>query len=202
MKEIIKLLVLAFIVFKGLDTHSQIVVKGGLGLTNNIYRLKSSNDISTTTTGGFGFHLGGSHEIYLSDKLVLDPGFQFVLRSFKMEIYNINYKINMWTIEAPVNVNYYFTDNDNIRFYSISGIYIGFNLSTKAEGAAQDIGNSAGDFIRGLDFGINIGLGVEIDETFLIGLSYNQGLANIAPSVYDEKGKTAAIRLNLGYKFN
>ncbi len=202
MKNIIKLMTLLLIMFKGVDAESQFIAKGGLGLTNNSYRLKTTNEVSNTTTGGFGFHLGGSYEIYLSDSFALDPGLQFALRSYKILIENANYKISMLTIEVPVNLKFYFTDSGTIRFYSFTGLYAGINLSTKVEGRALGIGNSSEDVIKGLDFGMNMGLGMEIGERFLIGLSYNQGFANMNPVRFDDKMKTAAIRLNLGYKFN
>lgn len=124
-------------------------------------------------------------------------------------------KIKASYLELPVNLKLSFPIG-KIKVFGAFGPYVawGFSGSIKGENSYSssfgesdtekiefdiDWGTSSSDMLRRLDYGIGYGLGVEINS-FQVGASYNQGLANISS---DHRGgnsiKNKVIRLSVAY---
>jgi hypothetical protein len=115
--------------------------------------------------------------------------------------------------EIPVNAKVGF-DVDNLRITFHAGPSVGFGLfgsvrvsvdgpnGEDVESESVDWGSSDDDDVQRLDFGAQVGAGVEFSQ-FYGGLQYSHGFANIAAN--QENGRTLNNRvfsLMFGYKFD
>jgi len=123
-------------------------------------------------------------------------------------------KIKASYLELPVNLKLSFPIGA-IKVFGAFGPYLawGFSGSIKGESSYNYFeetektsieygiawGTSSYDMLRRLDYGIGYGLGIELNS-FQIGASYNQGLANIsANNDYGNSIKNSVIRLSVTY---
>ncbi|MCX6272369.1 MAG: porin family protein [Bacteroidetes bacterium] len=126
------------------------------------------------------------------------------------------YKSNINYLEIPVNGLYKFGAGPAIIFIQ-AGPYLGYALSAKLKADEKIFQNEDGtltdkydlkigtdkekDDLKPLDFGINVGAGVEF-KGITFGLQYGLGLANISPYTEDDtKIKNKVIGISVGYKF-
>lgn len=116
--------------------------------------------------------------------------------------------VNLLYIDVPLNAKASF-DLGGAKLFVLAGPYAGFGITgkykIKSEGLSieQDIewGTDEESDLKRLDFGINAGVGVQINS-FEISAGYGLGLANLAPQT--EGGYKIANRvigISLCYKF-
>ncbi len=143
-----------------------------------------------------GFHVGGVVGIGLTEKLTLEPGIQFSMKGSQSSE-DSKYKLNLNYIDIPVNLRYYFGE-DQTGFNIGVGPYFGFLMSAKAK--ADDDDTDVKDFINGLDLGLNVGLGYQLEGGFGFGASYGLGFANtIKDPIDDEKATNTNIQVSIRY---
>ena len=97
-----------------------------------------------------------------------------------------------------------------------AGPQIGFLLSSKLDyegvgpGYSESSTEDLKDFTKGIDFGLNFGLGYKMESGLNFGARYNLGLSNFwdLPSdidpefgISDFKNKNSVIQLSVGYFF-
>lgn len=190
----------------GTYANAQFIIKGGLTIHNTPINYKTTKTVAITTTAKAGFHVGGAYEIYLSDIISLQPGLQFSLRPYSFTQGDGLRNVNKLYLESPTAMKIYFLDSQSIRLYGLSGFYMGLNLSTKINGQKALLGNTTDSFQKPFDMGLVFGTGIEIDETFLISISFEPGMTNITPNgqvaQFDLQEKDRALRLSFAYKFN
>jgi len=120
--------------------------------------------------------------------------------------------LNLVYLDIPLTAKAYYNIGAS-KIYGVFGPYIGFGLSGKSkseikiigvtETDEQDVnwGSGDSDDLKRLDYGLTVGAGMEFNS-FLIGLSYNLGLANISAVTDDgQKIKNKVFGLSIGYKF-
>jgi hypothetical protein len=107
-------------------------------------------------------------------------------------------------IEIPVNVVYKF-GSGSIKFFLNAGPYFAYGIGGKTkyggESANIKFGSGDNDDLKPLDFGLNLGAGVEINN-FIISAHYELGLANLVPAPTDNaEAKNRVIGISIGYLF-
>jgi opacity protein-like surface antigen len=192
---------------------------GGLNLSN--IRVKDSE---RTFSNDFkykpGFHVGVTAEFPISKSVAFETGLLISTKGTKNSIkeadigviYESKSSINLLYLDIPITAKTYYNIGSS-KIYGAFGPYIGFGLSGKSksetilngesESDKQDVkwGSGDSDDLKRLDFGLTVGAGMEFNS-FLIGLSYNFGLANIsAVTDYGQKINTKVLGLSIGYKF-
>jgi len=156
-----------------------------------------NDDVSDLFGRQTGFQIGGTIDLPLGDMAYLESGLLYSKKGFKTP----NNKINLGYINIPIGVRYHITEiGGGSNLYVAGGLYAGFLLSANADGNKLNIGNSEEDNYKPLDFGIDGGLGVLINDQIDIRIAYELGLANIA-AFNDFKLNNAALLLSVGYKF-
>lgn len=116
-------------------------------------------------------------------------------------------------LEVPLNVGYRLEAGSAKVNFGL-GPYLGFGIAGKTKATTsitgfptteteEDIkwGNDEDSDVKPLDFGLNIGAGIEFSNIH-IGLQYGLGLANIQPKGdSDNTAKNSTIGISLGYFF-
>lgn len=146
----------------------------------------------------FGYHFGGLYEYKLNDNIAFRPKLMLSLQGDRKKGSGGSY--------SPTSIDYklmYINVPLDIKFFSkpylIMGPQIGYLVSTTKEG--PDFGDIKSKF----DYGLNFGLGYDINsffieanlyqglQTILKGRSYTNAETNITNTVF---------QLSLGYYFN
>ncbi len=193
------------IIFAGLLTLNlsaqQFGVKAGLDLTNlNL----SSTDTSVTFDMGTGYSAGAFAILELSDVLQLKPELLYSHRtsSSSSNIFGIPFVVTMNYdyIEVPINLGYMVSDRMTIN----AGPYLGLLLS--ANGVAEVLGQTEEIDMKedsnSMDYGMNIGVSYNINESMIINAGYTLGLSNILDdSDSGDSLKWSAIKISFGYIF-
>lgn len=212
MNKSIKSLLVVFFSFIVLNSFSQkFGVKAGLNLSN---MLEKDNEVtySEDYKMKLGFNVGGNIEISFNDMLSFEPGLSLSTKGYKIKMeedgVEVKGSVNLLYIDVPLNAKASF-DLGGAKLFVLAGPYAGFGITgkykVKSEGISieQDIewGTDEESDLKRLDFGINAGVGVQINS-FEISAGYGLGLANLAPQT--EGGYKIANRvigISLGYKF-
>jgi hypothetical protein len=126
----------------------------------------------------FGIQLGFILDIALSDWFYIQPGFMYIQKGreekddFTAHYLEFPFLLSLKSNLIPIRIN--------------AGPYMGLCLSSKA-----DI------FDKGFDFGLNMGLGYDIDM-FYIGVFYDYGFANMSDKKgYDFYNRTLGINFGV-----
>lgn len=183
-------------------------VKAGLNLSN----MTEKDDVHTYSNNykmKTGFHLGVTAEFPISEFFSFEPALLYSTKGFIDKDLDYKATASVNYLEIPMNAIYKINLGGTMMLIS-AGPYLGFALSGKYKGTEHgldfdesiNIGNNEDtDDIKALDYGLNIGVGVEIKQ-IIIGLQYGLGLANI--STYTGEGSKSSnkvIGISVGYKF-
>lgn len=192
---------------------------GGLNLSNMLIKDNEgtySNDLKYKP----GFHVGATAEFPISNSVAFETGLLLSTKGFKESVKETDIgailesksSLNLLYLDIPLTAKAYYNIGAS-KIYGAFGPYIGFGLSGKSKSEAtfngetqsdeQDVNWESGDSddLKRLDYGLTVGAGMEFNS-FLIGLSYNLGLANISAVTDDgQKIKNKVFGLSIGYKF-
>lgn len=177
-------------------------------------------NISGDDTSGLdsrtAFHVGIVAEIEISEKFSFQPELLYSGQGFKEsysefgasfeDVYKLDY------LNIPLMAKYYVAEGFSVE----AGPQVGFLLSAKDdwEGNYGEVTESGSedfkDFVKGIDFGLNLGVGYKMTSGLNFGARYNLGLSNFwdIPSdidpgfgIADIKNQNAVFQLSVGYFF-
>ena len=194
-------------------------VKAGVNLAyisySNDYIEASEAGISgSIKTGSIPtFHIGGQAEFGFGGGFGLSMGLQLNVKGGSLDLAGIllgepftaKSKARPMYLQVPVALIY----NKN-SFYAGAGPYVGFGvggkLKTEVEAAGQsdevsediEFGDDSDDAFAPLDYGVGLEIGYEINRRVRLSLSYQLGLANVAPKDAVDEGDAAG--LDFSYK--
>jgi hypothetical protein len=175
MKKLFYLVVL----FLGISAHSQILqfgVKGGL----NTSTLSGDGDIGSLT----GFHAGVFASI---DLVIIDVVPELVYSTQGASFGNQDRKLDYFNIPVMARLNLL-----KILYFE-AGPQFGFLVG------ADDGSDNAKDNYESTDFSVGVGAGVELFDTFDLGLRYNMGTTDVTKAPGDYKNNV--FQIGLAYKF-
>lgn len=163
-----------------------------------------------------GFQVGGFANILLTEKLSFQPELLYSFQGAKLESTDVytthegtiltaktDVNFNLSYLQLPLMMKWKATKNFNVEF----GPQVGLKLTSKAKGDITLSGNEIHektkideklDDIESFDFGLNLGVGYEIEGGFNLGVRYGLGLTEIAK---DTDIKNSVFSLALGYTF-
>ena len=222
-----KILLRSFILFVALTLASvsyaqTFGVQAGLNLPT-MYLEIEEDVLSEDFDQNPGFHVGATVEFPIKNAFSFQTGVLLSTKGFKVsqeetlldETFEIDGELNLFYIDIPLTARASF-DVGGTEVYGLFGPYIGYGFSgkriskisfmgqTETEEVDVEWGNEEDDNFQSLDFGLTAGLGVEYNS-FLFGLSYDFGLANIMPAealeIFDATAKHRVVRVSVGYKF-
>jgi len=149
-----------------------------------------------------GINVGVHVRSAASDQVDVQAGLSYSQQGadYSESMFSGKYKLDYLNI--PIMARFNVADG----FVLQAGPQIGFLMSAKDE---YDYEGESGeedvkDFLKGTDFGINVGAGYQFSGGFGIDATYNLGLTNIAdsPDLSDVNWKHGVIQLRLSYAFD
>ena len=219
MKNLLKLFVVVLVCTMTTESFAQrIGVKAGLNLSNML--MKDDDDTYSDDYKMLpGFHVGVIAEIPFNDMISFEPGLLLSTKGFKYEYNETLFgfdvkekaKMNLYYIDIPLNFKASFEVGD-ANIYGAIGPYIGYGISGKIKAEATVMGETETetedinwgsdeekDDLKPLDLGLTVGAGLEYNS-FLFGISYGYGLANISPYTDDgSKISNRVLGISVGY---
>jgi len=204
-----KLLLCAAIAVFGLwNVNAQEVkfgVKAGLNLAS------ISGDDTEDFDGRTSFHFGGVAEIKITDKFSFQPELLYSAQgansTYEDQFEKEEVTLKLDYINLPLMAKYYVAEGFSIE----AGPQIGFLMNSEVdydyidkespefnESGTEDLK----DVTKGIDFGLNIGLGYKMNTGLNFGARYNLGLSNINDDPdYSGKNQNSVIQVSVGYMF-
>jgi opacity protein-like surface antigen len=167
-KLILTALCLTFSLFAGAQLKYGPVA--GVNLAN------ISGDNTSDDAMKIGFHFGGVVEISVNDNFVVAPGILYSLKGTQSKT-DSKFKSNLSYLEVPINAKYKL--ESGLNFFA--GPYVGILMSAKATDGTNDV--DIKDFVQSTDFGLNVGLGYDMESGLGFSAQYGLGLANINKDV-------------------
>lgn len=181
-------------------------LKGGLTFANAVLKsggIELDTDLRTT------FHVGAVAEFGVTEAISINTGLTLVGRGYN---YTFDFlgtseesNLSQLYLQVPVNIVY----NADL-FYFSAGPYIGFAVAGSSDSGDESVdveyGNGEDDDISPTDFGLNVELGVNLNNLRL-GVGYGLGLSNNFPSDFkdndmdDSSFKINAINVSATYFF-
>lgn len=200
----------------------------GLNLANMHERTYDMNGDKVNKNGGIklGVKAGVNADIWLGERLSLQPGLFYSIKGAKFdddESYGtITVKdennITLHYFEVPLNLQYYFNDPSEGRFFVGVGAYLGVAFSGKnkfhseASGTTTDtvikyhFGDDYNDNdLRRFDFGAQVNVGYLLRSGIFFRGMYQQGITNMAPhgnrppAIDDLAMRNSNITISIGY---
>lgn len=209
------LVVAGALLFGGATYAQSIGIKGGMNLStvtmkNAYYRTFSGISLRT------GYHFGVTGDYPINEFLWLESGLILSNRGYKNrdrlpsgQLNARDPEINLFYLDIPVLAKIPFAVG-NTKMYGQAGGYLGIGLQGGTNYSTftsetflltnREIQWGSANNLKRLDYGLQIGLGVEI-KAFHVGASYSFGLANM--SVNNENNfsmHNRNISISLGYR--
>ncbi len=207
-------LIATLIVFSaGTTLFAQLGIRAGINLANEIKSF-SNEDISAglSTENLTGYHIGLVYQT-MPQKSGLG-GDMGILLSQKGYTYNDSLSIANAVLQGYKEINYLEVPF-NLRYrlklaflgiYGYGGLYTGYALNGKKVDETQNSTEEIGfqNFMNRLDFGYNLGVGVEFFRKIQLGATWSQGLKKIESTnsgTTEPEGINRVFSLNLTYLF-
>ena len=182
-------------------------LKGGLNIANAI----TSGEDSPNGKTLIGLNVGLLLEVKINNKFSFQPELLYSLQGMKFDevvdtgdgIFKTNNTLKFSYINVPLMFKHY----PNNKFYLEAGPQIGFltsaTLETSVVGQPIKIEQDFKEYIKGVDFGVNLGLGYDISDSVVISARYNLGLTNALDISSEDNSmlKNRVFSFSLGYKF-
>lgn len=143
------------------------------------------------------FHLGLLGEIVISDKFSLQLELLYSAQGAKESFEGIDIDLKLDYINLPIMAKFYVADGFSLEL----GPQVGFLMSAKAEGEGES--EDIKDFVKGIDFGANFGVGYKMESGLNFGARYNLGFSNINDGEGSDefKNQNSVIQISVGYFF-
>ncbi len=174
------------------------------------FGLKTGLNVSSLTNDVYagtrtGFHLGAVTEVFISNKFSIQPELMYSAQGSTAGLNSVVLKLNYLNI--PVMAKYYITNGFSIQ----AGPQFGLNVKSEMEinnngrKTIADLQN----IIQTVDFGLNFGLGYQLQAGVFFDARYNFGLTNVNKNgsingtdvKFSSNSKNEVFQLSVGYKF-
>ncbi len=189
--------------------NAQFGVRLGLNLANATIE---SDGESADTKIRPGLGAGLFYHYKVNDNFSIQPELNFMQMGTKFEEEFLGEKIESSLafnyLQIPILAKYGFGNMDALNFYVQAGPYVAMGLGkVKSETCVgddcedEDLDYGDGeDGPKSLDFGLQLGAGVNITQNISVDARYGLGLANLTTSE-DSAFKHNSIFISVGYKF-
>jgi len=184
--------------------------KAGLNVSN------LTGDIEDTKSL-LGAHVGVFAEFKITDKFSFQPELLYSMQGAKTEYtevegdsysYKEEEKIKLSYINIPLMAKFYVSE----KFSLEAGPQIGFLMSAKSDYEISETidGDTTSfsdeddikDNLKGIDFGLNLGLSYDFTENLFAGARYNLGLSDINDTDAENfEIKNSGFQVSVGFRF-
>ena len=162
-----------------------------------------TGDMTDSFTGRTSFHIGAVAEIPISESFAIQPELVYSAQGsdYEEDFDGMTFSgtVTANFLNIPIMAKYFVADGFTIE----AGPQIGILLSSEIE--EDDIDLDIKDSLKGIDFGLNFGLGYQLDNGLNFAARYNLGLTDLNDDpdfLGDFEAKNSVIQLSVGYSFN
>jgi hypothetical protein len=145
-----------------------------------------------------GVHGGALLDIGFRNHIVLEPGLIYSMKGTKYTKLD-DVKLNMHYAELLFNFKIKVGYTERVNF--IAGPYVGYLVAANVTDGSDNI--DAKDELAPIDFGLNLGGGIQLKEGLAVSLHYDMGLANINEYIAGRpttpKNTNSAVMLSVMY---
>ncbi|MCU4176502.1 porin family protein [Carboxylicivirga sp. N1Y90] len=185
-----------------ITTSSLAQTKYGLKLGVNL--ANGSGEGFKDTDNRIAPAFGGFVRVPMAERLVFQPEVIYSPQGSKETAVEEGINIDVTTtfdyLNFPLMLKYYLDKGLNFQF----GPQVGYLISSKVkmEFLGRKVDVDVKDQFKNLDFGINFGVGYDLDMGLGFDLRYNLGLTDIVDSnEIDTDGKHGVVQFTAGYAF-
>lgn len=154
-------------------------------------------------SGRTSLHVGVVAEIMVSDMFAVQPELLYSSQGSDYdesdEGFDVSGTVKVDYLNIPVMAKYYVVEGFSIE----AGPQIGFLLSATDEYDNEE--DDIKEFLKGTDFGVNLGVGYKLENGLNFGARYNLGLSdNLDVDDFETDGaeyKNSVIQISVGYFF-
>jgi len=206
MKKIILFTVLTIFCFNANAQEESL--KGSdinFGLKGGLNFAMIAGDDTDDFDGRIAFHVGAVAEFAISEKFSFQPELLYSSQGDKMTIEGTDIDFKLDYLNLPLLAKYYVAEGFSLE----AGPQIGFLLSSKVESGGVSV--DLDEVIKGIDFGLDFGLGYKLENGLNFAARYNLGLSNIVENdgsilgeeiiAGDTKNHNEVFQLSVGYFF-
>jgi len=197
MKKFLIFTVVAFFGFAAMNAQDiNFGAKAGVNFASITGDDTSDLDMRTS------LHVGVVAEIVISEKFSFQPELLYSAQGAKFKVtgYEETYKVDY--LNLPLMAKFYVAEGFSLE----AGPQIGFLLSAKVEGEEDgtSISFDMKDYVKGIDFGVNLGFGYKLESGLNFGARYNLGFSDLNDSEElfgTGKKKNSVIQAYVGFFF-
>lgn len=188
--------VMLFCVSTASFAQAKFGVKAGVNIAN--YAGDDAGDMDSRVAPLFGAFV----RMHLSDKLAFQPEILYSMKgatgSGEIEGVNVDVTERIDYIDVPLMLKLYVSNGFNIQ----AGPQLSFLLSAEGEfeGGGVSVTEDYKEYMKGTDFGFNIGAGYDFDFGLGFDVRYSLGLSNVVDEG-DSEIKNKAFQLGVSYAF-
>ena len=193
--------VLALVLISTFSFAQKIGVRAGAGLASTSLNYDGESE-GLDLKSRVAFHLGVIGEFSFTKMLAVETGLMISQKGYRLSTSNdygdFKGSANIIYGEVPLKVKAYYTLDDDLKVFGTFGPYVGVAAMGSSKYSYKDddgqtekssdkfvFGNDEDSDLKRLDYGLGIGAGVAKGKLQL-GINYNFGLANLAPSSEDK----------------
>ena len=142
------------------------------------------------------FHVGLVAEFVVSDAFSFQPEVLYSAQGADWSEDSFEGTTKVDYLNVPLMAKYYVAEGFSLEL----GPQIGFLLSAKdVEDGEPDF--DLKDYVKGIDFGVNVGVGYKMESGLNFGARYNLGLSDANDTEVDSKIKNSVIQAYVGFFF-
>jgi hypothetical protein len=169
---------------------------GGLNLNSINFSLAGGG--SKKTDNASGFHVGLISDMPLVSFLSFQSGFMLTQKKAEYSLFSSDLKSEVYYLQSPITLSFKFPINESVSIRVNGGVYLASGLFGSMEIDGED--EEVFDYFNYFDAGIKFGGGVEL-HSFYLGVTYDNGLANISNFRDIKTAKNRTLGFTLGYIF-
>lgn len=197
MKKLFLALTLAIFLTVGLSAQVDMGIKAGLNLSTI-----NGPDVESFD-GRTAFHFGAYFGFTVGDNFTLQPELLYSIQGSDYSDPDESGTVKLDYLNIPIMARFNLSD----AFIVEAGPQIGILLSAKDEWTYDGMTDEydIDDHVKGIDFGLNIGLGYVLESGLNFGARYNFGLTDVNDSDDLDDGaeyKNGNFMISVGYSFN
>ncbi|MCB5224599.1 MAG: porin family protein [Candidatus Cloacimonadaceae bacterium] len=169
-------------------------LRGGLNLTNR----SSSSEYSAKVDNRAGFH-GGLVLQYGTDmNFMVQPEILYTQKGYKYTLLS-DHTVGMDYVEVPVLLKYNIHVAKGLQLQPTVAPYVGYAVIAKDKSKNTDL--DLMDRINKIDYGVDLGVDVQLLNQVLVGARYKIGLADYDSSSSSVKYNHNGLIFSLGFLF-
>lgn len=151
-------------------------IRGGLNLTN----MRTTAENSIVTGDKTGFHAGLMMQYRTDANFIVQPEILYTQKGYTYEVLTVNSTVSMDYVEVPILLKYDIKAAKGLNIQPVVAPYVGYAVIAKvvSKGLLIDTDVDMIEEINKIDYGVGLGLDIQIIDRVVVGARYQFGFAD------------------------